>query len=520
MAFTMKVAEVISADKTGLLSKHASWERVKLSAVARIINGAPFDSACFSSTEGMPLVRIRDVISGQTSTYYSGPFDDVYRVQRGDLLVGMDGDFNSGEWQSDAALLNQRVCKISNDEVFYDKKFLGYLLPGYLKAINDNTPSVTVKHLSSKTIGDIDLPLPPRKEQTRIVEKLEELLSDLDAGVAELKAAQRKLGQYRQSLLKAAVEGALTASWRAQHTPTETGAQLLERILKERRARWEAKQLAKFEEQGKAPPKDWQKKYPEPVRPDTSGLPELPEGWVWASVDQISPDDLANGRSVPSADNGAKVLRLTAMKDGWIDLNEYKHGDWSDEDAQQFAVTEGDILIVRGNGSLSLVGRAGSVGKVSTQVAYPDTMIRLRVIDAVVSPAWIGLVWRTRVVRSHIERRARTSAGIYKISQPDIVSAPIPVPPLAEQECIQQWLEQQSPEIDSLHSVLNSEIQRSAAQRKNILKAAFSGQLVPQDPDDEPAAVLLERIQAERVSSAGGRGRKGRPAASDRSHAC
>lgn len=378
----------------------------------------------------------------------------------------------------------------------------------------------TVASIEGPVLANFPLLLAPAAEQTRIVEKLEELLSDLDAGVAELKAAQRKLGQYRQSLLKAAVEGALTASWRAQHTPTETGAQLLERILKERRARWEAKQLAKFEEQGKAPPKDWQKKYPEPVRPDTSGLPELPEGWVWASVDQISPDDLANGRSVPSADNGAKVLRLTAMKDGWIDLNEYKHGDWSDEDAQQFAVTEGDILIVRGNGSLSLVGRAGSVGKVSTQVAYPDTMIRLRVIDAVVSPAWIGLVWRTRVVRSHIERRARTSAGIYKISQPDIVSAPIPVPPLAEQECIQQWLEQQSPEIDSLHSVLNSEIQRSAAQRKNILKAAFSGELVPQDPDDEPAAVLLERIQAERVSSAGGRGRKGRPAASDRSHAC
>lgn len=357
-------------------------------------------------------------------------------------------------------------------------------------------------------------------QQTRIVEKLEELLSDLDAGVAELKAAQRKLSQYRQSLLKAAVEGALTAQWRAQHTPTETGAQLLERILTERRARWEAKQLARFEAQGKAPPKDWRKKYPEPVRPDTSSLPELPEGWVWASVDELSPDDLANGRSVPSADTGARVLRLTAMKDGWIDLNEYKNGDWSDEDAKQFAVTEGDILIVRGNGSLSLVGRAGLVGKVAAQVAYPDTMIRLRVVDAVASPAWMGIVWRTRVVRSHIERRARTSAGIYKISQPDIVSAPIPVPPLAEQEFIQQWLEQQSPEIDALQSVLNSEIQRSAAQRKNILKAAFSGQLVPQDPDDEPAAVLLERIRAERVSSAGGRGRKGRPAASDRSHAC
>lgn len=125
-------------------------------------------------------------------------------------------------------------------------------------------------------------------QQTRIVEKLEELLSDLDAGVAELKAAQRKLSQYRQSLLKAAVEGALTAQWRAQHTPTETGAQLLERILTERRARWEARQLAKFEAQGKAPPKDWRKKYPEPVRPDISDLPKIPRGWTWATIDQLA----------------------------------------------------------------------------------------------------------------------------------------------------------------------------------------------------------------------------------------
>ena len=100
-------------------------------------------------------------------------------------------------------------------------------------------------------LGRFELRVPPRAEQTRIVDKLEELLSDLDAGVAELKAAQKKLGQYRQSLLKAAVEGRLTRAWRAQHgEPEETGAQLLARILRERRARWEAKQRAKFEAQG------------------------------------------------------------------------------------------------------------------------------------------------------------------------------------------------------------------------------------------------------------------------------
>lgn len=149
----------------------------------------------------------------------------------------------------------------------------------------------SMRNIGQARIGEIRLPLPPLAEQTRIVARLEELLSDLDAGVAELKAAQKKLAQYRQSLLKAAVEGALTADWRTRNPPTETGAQLLQRILSERRARWEAKQLAKFKQQGKTPPKDWQKKYPEPVQPDSTGLPELPEGWVWASVEQIASDE-------------------------------------------------------------------------------------------------------------------------------------------------------------------------------------------------------------------------------------
>ena len=163
-----------------------------------------------------------------------------------------------------------------------------------MAAINVNTPSITVKHLSSRTIGEIELPLPPRAEQTRIVQKLEELLSDLDAGVAELMAAQKKLQQYRQSLLKAAVEGSLTAPWREAHpTPSETGAQLLARILRERRARWEAQQLAKFEAQGKVPPKGWQEKYPVPAEPQMGDLLELPSGWVWASVDQCALDEMA-----------------------------------------------------------------------------------------------------------------------------------------------------------------------------------------------------------------------------------
>jgi len=351
--------------------------------------------------------------------------------------------------------------------------------------------------------------LPPAAEQRRIVAKLEELLSDLDAGVAELKAAQKKLGQYRQSLLKAAVEGALTAEWRAQHTPTETGAQLLERILTERRARWEARQLAKFKEQGKAPPKDWQKKYPEPVKPDVTDLPVLPEGWLWANIDQLSPDDLSNGRSVPSANDGARVLRLTAVRDGLIDLTASKAGAWTGNEARPFWVTEGDLLIVRGNGSLSLVGRAGLVPAVSDSVAYPDTLIRLRVLNSIVSPAWIGAMWDSALVRKHIERRARTSAGIYKISQPDIVSVIVPVPPIAEQRAALAALNTLGAEVFAATNATELALKQSTAQRQNILRAAFAGQLVPQDSNDEPASVLLARIRTERAARESGKKPRG-----------
>ena len=395
--------------------------------------------------------------------------------------------------------------------------FLLHWIGANERVIQNLGSGTTVSGIRLEALHGLSLKVPPAAEQTRIVEKLEELLSDLDAGVAELKAAQKKLAQYRQSLLKAAVEGALTADWRKRQAAAltesvESGAALLARILTERRSRWQARQLAKFQAQDKAPPKDWQAKYPAPAAPDTAGLPALPLEWVWATVDQLSPDDLANGRSVPTAETGAKVLRLTAVKHGQIDLSQCKTGAWSVADAKPFAVVQGDLLIVRGNGSLTLVGRAGMVPAVTEQVAYPDTMIRLRVVDSVVRPEWVGLLWDASITRTHLEARARTSAGIYKISQPDIVSVVIPVPPLNEQDLMLSMFKQTSEEMQVVQVMVERSLKQSAAQRKNILQAAFSGQLVPQDPADEPASALLARIRAERAGRGAGfarvRGRK------------
>jgi type I restriction enzyme S subunit len=497
MAFTMTVAELIDADTSGLLAKHATWERVSLESVARILNGAPFDSTLFSTAGGMPLVRIRDVTTGQTNTHYTGPYEDLYLVNQGDLLVGMDGDFNTGLWGSEAALLNQRVCKLTPNEKYYDKRFLAFALPGYLAAINAHTPSVTVKHLSSKTIGEIGLPLPPRAEQTRIVEKLEELLSDLDAGVAELKAAQKKLGQYRQSLLKAAVEGSLTAEWRSKNTPAETGAQLLERILTERRARWEAKQLARFKEQGKTPSKDWQTKYPEPVQPDTTDLPELPQGWVWASVEQLS--ELMSGNTPKDAEARATVSGVIP----WFKVGDMNRGgnevwlctsqiNFSREDATAIGMK------IAPAGTIVFPKRGGAIATNKKRRLKSEACFDLNTMGLV--PVSLAAEWLWWWFQGIDLGRLSDGSNVPQINNPDIAPLLIPIPPMEEQEMIICQLQMA---LDATHAqevAINQSLKQSTAQRQNILRAAFAGQLVPQDPNDEPAAVLLARIRAERTT--------------------
>lgn len=379
----------------------------------------------------------------------------------------------------------------------------------------------TVASIEGQALARFPFLIAPAAEQTRIVEKLEELLSDLDAGVAELEAAQKKLAQFRQSLLKAAVEGALTAEWRAKNPPAETGAQLLERILAERRARWEAKQLAKFAEQGKTPPKDWQKKYPEPVRPDTRDLPKLPWGWVWASIDQLSLF-VRNGVSkTPNAhDKGFPILRINAVRPMSVRFEECKHIELAGAEAADYFIDDGDLLATRYNGSVDLLGVVALVRRAPNMLLHPDKLIRMKPVITGSLGAWMELAANTGVSRAHIISRVKTTAGQTGISGNDLKKMPIPVPPLDEQTAAALLVENGLSAVRQQVAAIDVSLKQSAAQRQNILRAAFSGQLVPQDPDDEPASALLERIRAEKAAQATvkkARGRKARETAC-RSH--
>ncbi|MFE9172004.1 hypothetical protein ACFYNZ_21355 [Streptomyces kebangsaanensis] len=221
------------------------------------------------------------------------------------------------------------------------------------------------------------------------------------------------------------------------------------------------------------------------------------------SLRDVLQEPLANGRSVPTSDggDGCPVLRLTALTTDVVDLTQCKNGDWSAEDAEPFLVGEGDFLVCRGNGSLSLVGRGALVPEVHKPVAFPDTMIRVRTDSERVDPRYLHYVWASPSVRKQIERGARTGTGIYKVNQKLLNGLQLPFPPLDAQREIVDGIDRALVHVHACAKGVSDALTHCTALRRTLLAEAFAGRLIRQESDDEPAEDLLKRIRAEREAA-------------------
>ena len=340
------------------------------------------------------------------------------------------------------------------------------------------------------------VPLAPLPEQHRIVAKIELLFAKLVEGIAALKRAEANLERYRASVLKAATEGRLTERWRRQNPPEETGEELLRRILAERQMRWETEQLAKFEAKGKKPPKNWKAKYKEPVTPDTSGLPGLPDGWCWATVDQVSVAVQygSSAKTSPRAE-GVPVLRMGNIQQGALDLESLKYLPRDHREFPKLLLADGDLLFNRTN-SAELVGKTAVYRGRPDPCSFASYLISVRtvrarlstVVASALNSSW-GRAWIASVVSQQV--------GQANVNGTKLRAFPFPLPPETEQDEITRLSGDAGESATRLTGATTDLLRKTTVLRQSILKRAFEGRLVPQDPADEPASVLLERIRAE-----------------------
>ena len=387
-----------------------------------------------------------------------------------------------------------------------------YACRRYVDELDAKGTGTTFKAISGKILRELPIPVAPTAEQSRISEALDELFSDLDAGVAALQRAREKLSLYRASVLKAAVEGSLTADWRRRNPQAETSADLLKRILVERRRRWEKDQIRKFHEKGKTPPRNWKARYKEPVAPDVQGLPALPEEWCWASLGQCFE---VNVGATPSR----SIAEYWNGKVPWVSSGEVQFCSIADTRER---ITEAGLansstrLNPAGSVILNMIGEGrtrGKVGILEVDACNNQNCAAILVSRTPIRPEYI-YYW---LVYRYEENRKLGSGNNQPAMNKGIVEGiVVPIPSVAEQRSVVEAVEGQLITIERLQSDIKTRLEASQALRQAILKHAFSGKLVPQDPNDEPASELLERIAAEREAreeaasakrSAGARGK-------------
>lgn len=369
----------------------------------------------------------------------------------------------------------------------------------------------SMRNIGQQRIKSIQVPVPGLREQHRIVARIETLFSELDKGIESLKTAREQLKVYRQAVLKHAFEGKLTAQWREENQKKlETPEQLQARIVQKRKAHyrgqllsWEAavKVWEENDKKGKKPGKPSQHKDLAPITDDEIKiLPVLPYSWRYTRLAEIS--RIGSGVSVSkdrklSDPVTVAYLRVANVQRGELILDEIKKMAIEKHALPALALEKWDILFNEG-GDRDKLGRGWVWEKQLEPCITQNHVFRASPYFASEFHSKFISHWGNTFGKDYFEKGGKQTTNLASINKTVLSMFPVPLPSLEEQEVVIRALDDSMSLIDAMDSEVESSLARSEILRQSILKKAFSGQLVPQDPNDEPASALLARIQAER----------------------
>ena len=424
-------------------------------------------------------------------------------IRNGDILTCEGGEpGRSAVWESgetelsfQKALMRVRPLQGINP----------HLLTAYLRYSNSSGDleryftGTTIKHLPQQALSRVSIPLAPLAEQRRIVAKIDSLSSQSKRAREHLDHIPRLVEKYKQAVLAAAFRGALTREWRERNG----GAVSAEELANARRLAWEsARRMGQVAG-----------KYGEPAGPEW--IPQdtiLPTGWVWASVDQIS-FAIQYGSSAKTSEdsNGVAVLRMGNIQSGGLDLRNLKYLPLDHHEFPELLLSPGDVLFNRTN-SAELVGKSAVYMGEMQSASFASYLIRVRCSGLL--PSLLSNYINSAIGREWVATVVAQQVGQANVNGSKLRQLGIPVMPAAEQVEIIQVISKSFAWIDRLAAEAASARKLIDRLDQAVLAKAFRGELVPQDPNDEPASVLLERIRAEREAAPAASPRRGRAARS------
>ena len=389
-----------------------------LGTVATYINGRAFKPSEWEQ-QGLPIIRIQNLTDSNAKYNYSSvEHDERFRVQYGDLLFAWSASLGAHIWKGKDAWLNQHIFKVIPNENM-DKKYLFYYLCRVVNDLYAKTHGSGMVHITKAPFMATPIPFPSIAEQQRIVTRIEELFSELDSAVETLRKAKQQLEVYRQAVLKEAFDGTLN----------------------------------KFTPQGNG----FIGEYIYPPRYGTSKKCGY----------------LIESESVP-------VYRIPNIdyNNGCINHDDIKYASFNDRELDGLKLESGDILIIRSNGSVSLVGRAAMVQENDTSGTFAGYLMRLRIVDkTVMNPQFLLWFLKSHEARIYIENKAKSTSGVHNINSKEISDLCIPIFTYHEQCRIIEEIESRISICDSIEKTVNESLQQAEAMRQSILKKAFEGNL-------------------------------------------